>query len=155
MKVVTACVTAGMLLVAVPSAMAAPGDFANGGGQVFTTNVSFSAHEDKNGDAKGHINATAVGSRTSYRADVTCLTVSGNRAVIGGEITREGGFSTPPGIPVGWGVLYHVEDNGQPSDGPDRIAVDFLPQPPQDCAINPARPLFAMERGNILVRDVE
>lgn len=158
MKVVSACVTAGLLLVAVPSAMAAPGDFANGGGQVFTTNISFAAHNDKNGDAKGHMNGTAVGSRTSYRADVTCLRTFGNRAVIGGEITKEGGFGPPPGFPVGSGLLYHVEDNGQPSDGepgPDRINIQFLPEPPEDCTGDPVRFLLSspFERGNILVRD--
>jgi hypothetical protein len=69
----------------------------------------------------------SVGSRSSVTfGSVTCLTVSGSRAVVGGDLF-DNGLS---------GFLIVVEDNAR-SGAPDRVAVFpmTLPEPPTACPV--------------------
>jgi hypothetical protein len=87
--------------------------------------------EDETTDQKIHVNAksgpegqgargwiwettTTATEEISYKANVTCLSVNGNKAVIGGEIIRsktgETGF-----------VVVYIEDDGEPGKGNDRV----------------------------------
>jgi hypothetical protein len=72
---------------------------------------------------------TPVG-KISYVAYATCLSVSGNHAVLGGKIFRgsiEGG---------GQGVVLFIEDNGRHDpgqNGPDKIIGRSVPVAPTTC----------------------
>src|SRR6266568_166437 len=60
-----------------------------------------------------------------FEIDVVCMVVSGNRAMVSGEIV--GG----PDIYIGAGYLLWVTDNGDPSSGtPDTVQIARVPVPP-------------------------
>ena len=52
---------------------------------------------------------------SDLRGRVVCLTVEGNRAMIGGVIES----SNSPAIPAGWAVQFAITDNGDPGTGRD------------------------------------
>jgi hypothetical protein len=86
-------------------------------------NTSIDAHsgpvgENPTGTADWGLRVNRVG------GPVTCLTVRGNRAVVGGQSVEF----------LGPGFLFVVEDNAA-SGGPDRFAVADaeLPEPPSSC----------------------
>lgn len=94
---------------------------------------------------------------------VTCLAVSGNRAVVGGFGLRSvGGYSFPPEFPppppADAGFYLLLVDNGQPVPGqdlgPDEVAFKLGgTQPPTDCgtvALPAPTPFFA---GDVTVTD--
>lgn len=63
-------------------------------------------------------------------ADVTCLTVVGHRAAIGGRVTRwEGDF------PPSRGLLFNATDNTVAREqlAPDQFAASFVAEAPQAC----------------------
>jgi Thrombospondin type 3 repeat len=106
-------------------AEAAPGDSASGSG-INNPNgetFSFSATAGPSGE-------NATGTMTYLQgflpvvAEVRCLTVSGNRAVIIGTIVES---PTPPGsaAEVGNDAEFYVEDNGTPGASVDRFAAFF------------------------------
>ena len=83
---------------------------------------------------------------------VTCLTVIGNDAWIGGEIEK----SNDPSL-VGQGAWWHVRDNGQGAgDPPDLTTFSGLGSPEDTadfCAAHrPFRFPFPIDGGNIQVR---
>jgi hypothetical protein len=98
-------------------------------------------------------------------AAVTCLAVSGNRAVIGGfGLRTQSGYSYSaippfhPPPPANFGFYLFVVDNGPagtvPFTGPDQIA--FEPgstTPPTDCAAVVWPDLTLLAQGNIVVHD--
>jgi hypothetical protein len=153
-----------------PSIAAPPNDgghdFAVGGGRTASDDLGFgfSAHSGPLGqDPQGHMSfglslAPPFPKVAQVTVDVTCLTVVGNVATIGGEFTH---VNAPGGGPVpvvqeGGGGLFVVTDNGNPVNGQslDQFAfVSVLNAPPTIC------PFFGavagpLANGNILVHDV-
>jgi hypothetical protein len=95
-----------------------------------------------------HLKATDALGRlvAEVNADVTCLTVVGNRATIGGRVKRvRGEFS-------GRGVLFDVTDNTTPTGQPtaDLFRSQTLPEPPQLCPA-PTLAERAVVKGDIVV----
>ncbi len=96
---------------------------------------------------------------------VTCLAVSGNRAVIGGYGLRtQGGYSYyeippfKPPPPAYVGFYFFVVDNGPPGTvpftGPDQIAFELgNSTPPTDCATLAWPDLTLLAQGDIVVHD--
>jgi hypothetical protein len=87
-----------------------------------------------------------------YRVRVTCLVVDGAHAVIGGEIVASDVF---PGH-VGSGLVFDVEDVGEPGRGADQAGhnLNVDPQPLRDSDCPTATvlgPAFAIDMGNIQV----
>jgi hypothetical protein len=110
--------------------------------------VSLSAHGDpESGAGSGQItNVWPQG--VAYRVRVTCVTVVGNQATVGGEITASEVF---PGL-VGSGLSVTVADNAGTGE-PDGLAhsLNSEPQPlPGASCPNPGN-TFPIDRGNIRV----
>jgi hypothetical protein len=79
---------------------------------------------------------------------VTCLTVVGNQATIGGAITASRTSQVLPGQ----GALIYITDNGEGNDDPpDMFDIVFTATPPLVC------PTFVggvpITQGNFIVRD--
>jgi hypothetical protein len=92
-------------------------------------------------------------SGTKSHGVVTCFTIVGNQAFIGGSTTI-GLLSTPPNNENAWRVV----DNGQGANSPpDQMSLEFVGAPPgfaaNYCATTPAAPsLNAIQAGNIQVK---
>ena len=83
------------------------------------------------------------------RGDVTCLSVTGNRATIGGVVER----SKLPTMPAGSGVLIFVVDNGEGSNAPrDAFRIQRLDSPPRVCP-PVSIPEVPTDQGNFVVHD--
>jgi hypothetical protein len=77
---------------------------------------------------------------------VTCLSVSGNDAVVGFEPDPPGAFGF-----TGW--MVHVVDNGPPgSDPPDTVTPVTDGSEPPSCVLPPS-PLLDVEEGDVTVTD--
>jgi hypothetical protein len=83
-----------------------------------------------------------------FRGSVTCVLVVGNRASVGGRVTRSSGAGGPP---VGSGFVQVIEDNGTPGRN-DRSHTLLVPSPPMICPA-PTTPVFVVARGNYVVHD--
>jgi hypothetical protein len=108
--------------------------------------VHVNAFADATGlNPSGFLSVDAEGIH-SYTGDVTCLSVFGNQATVGIQITR----SSDPAL-VGQGELWSIVDSGSPG-GSDRIAgYEITPTPPAVCPS-----LFfnvSVVSGNYVVRD--
>ena len=105
-------------------------DYVVGFGSVFgAQEFEVSVEADRDGT---NVSGTASGTGAyNFVAQATCLTIVGNRASIGFELTQ--GFET-----LGRGLLISYLDNG---DGmtPDQILnFEFMPEPPQSCPPPPS-----------------
>ena len=124
-------------------AAASPGDSTHGHG-TFTTGGSvttyfvFDAKEKGNGTVTGR--ARFFDSGIDIDIDVTCLTVSGNTAILGG-IDSDDGTTT---------YAFKVTDNGGGATA-DRIT---LPQVGQTCSTFNTLGNFALTSGDIEVDDL-
>ena len=79
-----------------------------------------------------------VGAGARGSALVTCFTIVGNQAFLGGAATS-GSFNSPPNNETAWRVV----DNGQGANAPaDQISLEFVGAPPgfaaNYCATTPA-----------------
>jgi hypothetical protein len=159
------CTVAALALVGVVEAGGGSGS-ANGGGHLTVHNVfglqtlelqafGFNANIKSDGSADGWYTYREVDDGVPFVASgpVTCLTVIGNDAWIGGTITD----SSDPTV-VGSGSWWHVTDNGEGSSAPADITTflgigtaaqtqDFCSQHP------PYKHPFPIDGGNIQVRD--
>jgi hypothetical protein len=90
--------------------------------------VHVNAFADATGfNPRGKLSVDAEGIH-SYTGDVTCLSVFGNQATVGMQITK----SSDPAL-IGQGELWSVVDNGSPGDT-DRIAgYEITPTAPVVC----------------------
>jgi hypothetical protein len=83
------------------------------------------------GAARGTALTGVVGDGNFVKTRITCMTVVGNAAVIGGYVTEA------PSAPntVGWAVWRAVTDNGGPGNAsPDRVSYNLF-SPPGDPTI--------------------
>ena len=123
--------------------------------------VSFTARGDGVSiAADGQLQARATlfsGGEFGMHGEVTCLSVAGNQAWIGGRITHvdfNGKGATPP--PVGGAFVLRVADGGEGNDTADLASLIFFGQPPggelTHCATQPAFPVLrATSEGNVNV----
>ena len=83
---------------------------------------SFTARRHADGSVSGEwerVNHVGNASQTKSHGQVTCFTISGNQA-------RLGGFATS-GIAPNLAALWHVADNGQGANSPpDQISAQFV-----------------------------
>ncbi len=123
----------------------------------FGTFVHVNAHADPHGTgANGSffVRQTFFRLPLDFSGRVTCLVVNGNRATIGGEVTRNrpvapGGVLPNPA--VGSGVLIDVVDNDD-NGVPDSANFTFRPAPPTVCpTLNSHQ--FPIDEGNFIVHD--
>lgn len=115
--------------------------------------VALSAHNGPRGASGQFTSISADHPTLTFTADVTCLRVDGNRAVIGAMI-RQSPFSANEGTMV----FAAVEDNGRPSDPiPDQIGAYFVGIPPGEETCDSATVLYGslapVTSGNIVVND--
>ena len=144
-------------------------DFANGGGARkvlrsvtgsghFTTasgelrTFSFSAREHADGTVKGEFQGLNRAIDVRAHGDITCFTIVGNTAWIGGSIEQ---FPSDPSS-VGLDAFWQVVDNGQGANAaPDQISRASVLAPGGaaiQCANTPNLGLNNVEAGNIHVR---
>lgn len=118
---------------------------------------SFTARIRADGSVDGQWQrVTHVGgpAQSKSHGKVTCLTVVGNEAWIGGFKTSGTTFVDPPNNEVFWRVV----DNGQGRNAPaDQMSSQGVGRPPGSaanyCANTPLGALFDVTAGNIQVRD--
>jgi hypothetical protein len=120
----------GMMLVlalVLPVAAAPAVQKASGGGWYLyfdgtRVTKSFTAQVDAEGNAKGEWIVTAAPKTEAFKADVTGLQVSGNRAIVEGVVTF-----APKGsiVPVGAYVCMVAVDNGEGKGAVDQISNSF------------------------------
>lgn len=84
------------------------------------------------------------------RGKVTCLNVVGNQAVVGGRI--EGGQAPDAVFPIGGGVLFQFDDNGEGRVIPDRMQGSPTSTPTVCPNPVPAARLL-VQQGNFVVHD--
>ena len=140
-----------LLLNSPLTASAAAGDAVSGTGIFFLGDqrMSFtvSAHSGPAGeDAQGELHFR-VGAFADATADVTCLRVTGNRAIVAGKV-RQGTTLVP-----GYDYLYLiVQDNGEPIGGEpvDKAGV-LIATADFDCGFLDV--INTLDNGNITVED--
>jgi hypothetical protein len=115
---------------------------------------NFHAKVEKAGDVRGHFNYLEIDDGTPYSAKgpLTCLTVIGGDAWLGGPIER----SNDPSLEGQWG-WWHVRDNGEGKNAPPDLTsfmgVGSLAETEAFCNNHPAfRFPFPIDRGNTPVR---
>lgn len=112
-------------------------------------NFSLIALLRADGTASGQYNDQFGHGNGGIHADVDCLRVVGNKAFVGGLITK-GPFE-------GQRVVTEVEDNGtSANDPPDQISFSVV-DPAQfglsiDCRLLPELPLFPLQGGEVKVQ---
>jgi hypothetical protein len=86
------------------------------GVEVVSQPLAFNARRYADGSADGHFvyRQRAGGETVQFDVDVTCMNVYGNRAKIGGIVTK----STDPTIDVGSYGWFQVFDNGEGANAP-------------------------------------
>lgn len=143
--------------VATPASAAPPHDSVTGGGKhLLVLTEGISAHSGPGGeDPRGNVTITQEGEGLFGHGKVTCLLVTGNRAVITWVVTSKTSTSTGEGQLI----VTEVVDNGNPGESstPDLIRNSFEGAIFEDPA-NPGcfLPVFApvpVEQGNYRVRD--
>jgi hypothetical protein len=123
------------------------------GGELRT--FSFTALKYADGTVQGEYELLSRLTGTRIHGDVTCLSVVGNQAWIGGVQEH----SNNPAILPGGENGFRVADNGEgANDPPDQMSLMFVNGAPGFAqaycnARPPAPPLNPIEAGNIQVRD--
>jgi hypothetical protein len=143
--------------VATPASAAPPNDSVTGGGKhVVTLTQGISAHSGPAGeDPRGNVTIAQNGVGLFAHGDVTCLLVTGNRAVITWVVTSNNGF----GAVEGQLIVTEVVDNGNPgqSTAPDEIRNSFegaiFEDPDNPGCFLPVFPPVPVEQGDYQVHD--
>lgn len=113
---------------------------------------AFNAKKAANGSVTGQFQLNNRQQEVVLHAEITCITVVGNRARIGARITRSTSTATLPGF----FSAFTVVDNGEGSSAPpDQLSLVFSsPAPGFDtfhCSTGFFLPLNPVEDGNIQV----
>ncbi len=117
------------------------------GGQLRT--LSFTARRHADGTVSGEWQRFTRNLGSLAHGDITCFTIIGNQAWLGGVVERT---TTVPG-----GVFWTVVDNGEGANAaPDQLSLQNVGLSPATvaffCATTPPRALIPIEAGNIQVR---
>ena len=165
MKLSLLVLAAAALVVASAAVAAGTGGSANGGSHLTVHNVfglqtlelqnfGFNARLESDGSADGWYTYREVddGTPIDVHGPVTCLTVIGNDAWIGGVVEASSDSSI-----VGSGAWWHVTDNGEGAGAPPDITtflgVGSLQQTQDFCDQHPPyKHPFAIDGGNIRVQ---
>ena len=118
--------------------------------------LAYRAAKLADGTVRGHwrYDYWQAGQETTFSGPVTCLSVSGNRAWVGGPITE----SSDP-TQVGMGAWWQVADNGTGRHPviPDRttfVGIGTMAQTLAYCTSEPAPHfIFDVQRGGVRVED--
>ncbi len=131
-----------------------PKDFVVGGGHhsVPDTQFTLSAHSGPLGeDPKGQV-SFKIDEGPRYRADVTCVLIQGNQAIVTAVIRK-------PESAAGQVIVMHAVDNGNPNDGapPDLLRFSFagaiFESPENPGCFLPVLGPVPVTQGNIVVHD--
>lgn len=121
----------------------------------FTERYSFVANREQDGvvgQLQGHLKF--FGDNIPVHADVTCFTIVGNKARVGGIITN-----SDPQF-EGLLIIWTVEDNGEGNNAPapDRASQIVAGNPAFHCAVGDpftSNVLFPLETGNVQIHSKE
>ena len=116
--------------------------------------LSFNVKQLPSGEVVGQAQRQARPVDATIHYELNCLRIVGNKAIVGGIVTR----STSPSFVVGRKAIFSVEDNGEgPNEPADRVSFvlhatsDTTPGTCQ--TITPsAAATFDVEKGNVQVR---
>ena len=109
---------------------------------------AFNASVDADGNAKGQFQADFTIPDARLHVEISCLSVSGNQAWIGGRVTHSDRFRV--GLPLLWSVVDNGE--GKNAAAPDRISGFGVGDPSTCVEQNPGfEPIFDWS-GNIQVK---
>ena len=142
------------LVIAMP-ASAAGNPSATGGGTAQelgeTSTFTFNAIQHHDGAVNGHLVYHIRAFNLSFDMDIDCLTITGNRAVLSGKVTKVRGDTDPfPFIYVGQDGVFQVKDNGEGGEAPPDLISDVNLDPGVVCT--GSRPdLYIPMSGNIQV----
>jgi hypothetical protein len=130
-----------------------PNEAVTGGGKHVGLTEGISAHGIRD-NTRGNVTITDEADGLFAHGEVTCLVVTGNRAVITWVVT-----STNSTLPEGTLVATEVVDNGDPGQQttPDFIRNSFegfiIPDPDNPGCFLPVLPPVPVESGNYVVQD--
>jgi hypothetical protein len=125
-------------------------DEAQGSGFFSGVTFQFTAKSSSNGDyATGTFSHQYAS--LDVTATVTCLSVSGSRATVGGTIVSSPGTQPWDPFAVGRSVTFTIEDNAPASATVDRISGIQSGVAPSGCSEQGF--LFDLESGDIAIRD--
>lgn len=120
--------------------------------QVVVDQYSFAAIRKSNGEVHGEFEFRAkyAGLVVRVHGSVECVTVSGNKARVGGRVRH----STFDAIPAGSMLTWSVTDNGEGGKAKPDTASAMLGVPDAEayCEFGLPYPETALRRGNIQVR---
>ena len=109
---------------------------------------SYHAMTLKDGSVRGSLTLHNRDSGNFIKADINCLRVVNNIAVMSGVITK----STDPTF-EGWGGFFRVQDNGEGANSPpDGMSLLNLGPTVPNCNSAFAPPFLAIEGGNVQVK---
>ena len=149
--------TAALLMMSSPLfAQAEVGPSANGHGNLTIVGelqtLSFHARQFTDGTVTGSMVAKSRGQNVRLFADLDCLNVVGNPAVMSGVVTQ----SNNPAFPAGRGAIFRVVDNGEGANDLVDMMTDvilFTVPSVVRCHNTFLAPLMPVEEGNIQVRE--
>ena len=107
---------------------------------------------DADGTVRGQVEIQFSDPALTLHVEVTCLSVSGNDAWIGGAVTHT---SDPTGHPEGMELFFRVQDNGEGANAPaDRMSGVFTFRLASRCLLHPpiATPDYEFVGSGIQVR---
>jgi hypothetical protein len=121
-------------------------------GKDYKRQFSYNAVTQKDGTVNGNAEIHNAAYDFTAHIDVSCLLVDGNRASMGGTVTK----SNDPGLGEGTFAFWTVYDNGEPGAGKDTMSAtyfDFQAAPPS-CQLIGANDFdqTPIEEGNIQVK---
>ena len=116
--------------------------------------LSFNVKRLASGEVVGQAQRQARPVDATIHYELNCLRIIGNKAIVGGIVTR----STSPSFVVGRKAIFSVEDNGEgPNEGTDRVSFvlhatsDTMPGTCMTIT-PPAAATFDVEQGSVQVR---
>lgn len=149
--------TAALLLMSQPGvlAQAEVGPSANGHGNLTIMGglqtLSFHARQFRDGTVSGSMVVKSRAQNARLFADLNCLSVAANTAVLSGVVTQSDNSAFPPGSKA----LFQVVDNGEGANDPADVMTDVTIFPAGsavDCHMATSPVLLPVQEGNIQVR---
>lgn len=111
------------------------------------------ASVDGDGNAKGQVTAKFISPLVEFRVEISCLSVSGNQAWLGGIVTHTHDADI---FPVGTGFRWRMVDNGEGKTAPrpDQLSAFSRRGDPSRCTDQGDFPpqLFDWLHGNIQIK---